>query len=645
MCGIAGRFNFQTGEPVAPATIARMCDSLVHRGPDEDGLHLDGAFGMGMRRLRIIDLVTGRQPLANEDGTVWTVFNGEIYNHRELRRTLAARGHTFRTASDTEVIVHLYEDHGECFVEHLAGMFAIAVWDAPRRRLVLARDRLGIKPLYYAVDGRRLRFASEVKALLADGVARDVDPQAVHDYLSLGYVAGPRSIFRAVRRLPPGHLLVASEAGVGTRRYWTLGCGPGNVAARRTEASYAEELEGLLKVVVAQHLLSDVPLGIFLSGGVDSSSLVALTREVSAAPVRTFSIGFPERTYDELDRAGTVARALETEHHALVVDPATATLLPDLIRSFDEPFADSSAVPVYCVSRLARQHVTVALSGEGGDEVFAGYETYVAGKLARLYQRLPAIVGRRLVPGVVRRLPTSHRRVSFDYRAKRFVAGALLPPADAHYAWKVLFTEDVKAALYARPTPALADPVRLYREAHDACPAPDALARLQHVDLAVYLPDDLLVKVDRMSMAHSLEARVPYVDHRLVEFTATLPSHLKLRGLRKKYLLKRVMSGRLPRPVLHGPKRGFNVPMPAWLAGPLREFVHATLAPGRLRRHGVFDARAVADIVRMHERREADMSRQIWALLVFTAWCDAYGADPAAAGVAAGECMPATAVS
>ncbi len=630
MCGIAGQLHLRPGHPVRPESVLAMCRVLAHRGPDDEGLYVDGELVMGMRRLRIIDLATGRQPIGNEDGTVWTVFNGEIYNYRELRRDLERAGHVFSTATDTEVIVHLYEDHGADFVRRLTGMFAIALWDARRRTLLLARDRLGIKPLYYAADGDRVVFGSEIKALLQAGVPREIDPQALHDYLSLTYVPGPRSIFRHIRKLPPGHVLVCGRRGVTQTRYWHLDYAGARADGRpRPEASYAEELRALLARTVADHLVSDVPLGVFLSGGVDSSSLVALMREVSGEPVQTFSIGFAERSYDELAYARAVARAFDTRHHELVVRPDAATLLPELVRFFDEPFADSSAIPVYCVSQLARRHVTVALSGEGGDEVFAGYETYAAYKLARLYRRLPGLVAGRLIPAAVRRLPTSHRRVSFDYKAKRFVDGALLPPADGHYWWKVIFTEEAKAALYARPPAGLEDPARLYRNAYAACPAPDPLTRLQHIDLTVYLPDDLLVKADRMSMATSLEARVPFLDHRVVEFAAALPPHLKLRGLTKKYILKRAMAGRVPAAVLSARKRGFNVPMPVWLARDLRDFVHDVLGEDRVRRAGFFQPAAVTALLRAHEERRADLSRNIWILLVFALWCDEYLRAPA----------------
>jgi asparagine synthase (glutamine-hydrolysing) len=383
-------------------------------------------------------------------------------------------------------------------------------------------------------------------------------------------------------------------------------------------------LYALLSATVKQHLISDVPLGVFLSGGIDSSSLVALMSRVSSQRIQTFSIGFQEQSYNELDYARAVARKFGTEHHELIVSPKIMDLLPELVRCFDEPFADSSAIPVYCVSRLAREHVKVALSGEGGDEVFAGYQTYAAYRLAELYKRLPRSLAATVIPAIVRRLPVSHNKVSFDYKAKRFINGALLAPADGHYWWKVIFTEAAKAELYAQRAHDFADPLRLYREIYEACTARDPVTRLQHIDLKIYLPDDILVKADRMSMANSLEARVPFLDHRVVEFAASLPPRLKLRGLTKKYILKKTMTRELPSKVLNGKKRGFNVPIPSWLGGDLRDLVHDVLAPERLKNVGFFDPGAVGAMIREHELRRIDYSRNIWCLLVFMLWHEEY---------------------
>lgn len=629
MCGIAGKLNFQQGRPVMHDTIARMCAVLRHRGPDDEGIYLDKNFGMGMRRLSIIDLATGKQPIRNEDGSIWTVLNGEIYNFVELRAFLEQKGHKFYTHTDTEVIVHLYEEYQEKFAEHLTGMFAIAVWDKRQKKLILARDRLGIKPLYYSEGSNGLLFGSETKAILQGGIERDVDLQALHDYLSLNYVPGPRSIFKHVRSLPPGHVLTCSGKSVAIAPYWELQYPPASANGnRRSEESYCEELYELLCTTVKQHLISDVPLGVFLSGGLDSSTLVALMSKVSSQPIRTFSIGFEEKSYNELDYARIVAQEFGTEHHELVVSPNIMDLLPELVRYFDEPFADSSAIPVYCVSKLARQHVKVALSGEGGDEVFAGYHTYAAYKIAELYKRLPRRLAAEVIPAIVRRLPVSHKKVSFDYKAKRFIEGALLPPAEGHYSWKVIFTEEAKAALYASNGERFEDPLRLYQRVYEDCASAEVLTRLQHIDIKVYLPDDILVKADRMTMANSLEARVPFLDHRVVEFAASLPARLKLRGFTKKYILKRTMSRHLPAKVLNGKKRGFNVPMPGWLRHELRDMVHDVLGPQRLKQAGFFNPEAVAAMIRDHELMRVDYSRNIWCLLVFMLWHDEYVRDP-----------------
>jgi asparagine synthase (glutamine-hydrolysing) len=638
MCGIAGKLNFQQAHPVTLDTIGRMCQVMSHRGPDDQGIFLDDGFGMGMRRLSIIDLSTGKQPIKNEDGSVWTVLNGEIYNFLELRAVLEQKGHQFYTNTDTEVIVHLYEEYDDAFVKHLTGMFGIALWDKRKKKLILARDRLGIKPLHYSLDSNRLLFGSEIRALLQEEIAKEIDLQALHDYLSYNYIPGPRTIFKGIRSLPPGHILVCVKGAATVEDYWDLTYAALNNGKRRSEASYSEELYDLLKKTIEQHLISDVPVGVFLSGGVDSSTLVALMSQLSSQTIRTFSIGFEEESFNELASARVVAQQFATHHNELVVRPNIADLLPELIGHFDQPFADSSAVPFYYVSKLARQHVKVALSGEGGDEVFAGYDTYAAHKIAEVYKRLPKSVTTTIIPAIVKRLPVSHKKVSFDYKAKRFIEGSLLPPADGHYWWKVIFTEQAKAELYAEYREGFEDPCRLYRQAYEHCSAVDPLTRLQHIDMKVYLPDDLLVKADRMSMANSLEARVPFLDHRVVEFAASVPPGLKLRGLTKKYILKRTMLPHLPAKILNGKKRGFNPPMATWLRHELRDVVHEVLGPQRLKEAGFFNPSAVAAVIRDHELKRVDYNRNIWSLLVFMLWHSQYlrCSRPDVTGAAAG---------
>jgi asparagine synthase (glutamine-hydrolysing) len=645
MCGIAGELRFDRTDRASADRVRAMCEVMVHRGPDDFGGHVQGEVGLGMRRLSIVDVAGGHQPLANEDGTVTVVCNGEIYNSAALREALTARGHRFRSRTDVEVIVHLYEEEGPDAVRALEGMFAFALWDARRHRLVLGRDRLGIKPLYLAESPRGLLFGSEAKCLLAGGLEPRVDLQGLHDYLTLGYVPDPASMFAGARQLPPAHVLVADVgadgARVRTERYWSLAGHVGDERPRRREAEWADDLLATLRGAVESHLMSDVPLGVFLSGGLDSGTIVALMHDLGVAPIRTFTIGFAERSYSELDLARAVAERYGTEHHELVVRPDAAALLPRLVRHFDEPFADSTAIPVWYVSELARRHVTVVLCGEGGDEVLGGYQTYAAAKLARLYRHLPRAIGAGLVPAVVGRLPVSHARVSFDFKAKRFVTGAYLPDAVAHLWWKTVLAEDVKAALYANGTAARVAPTARLYEALWAEADGDALDRLQYIDTALYLPADLLVKADRMSMAHSLEARVPFLDRRVVELGRRIPSRLRLRGLTTKHVLRRAMAGRLPEPILSGAKKGFNVPMSAWLAGELRDFAHDLLAPTRLRRQGLLDPTAVGRLLDEHVTRRADRSHALWTLLVLSVWHDEvlHATRPAPVAAAAG--MPA----
>jgi asparagine synthase (glutamine-hydrolysing) len=623
MCGIAGEMRLSPDERPSPERVRAMCDVMVHRGPDSFGDYVQDEVGLGMRRLAIVDVDGGQQPLGNEDGSVQVVCNGEIYNAPALMRALEARGHRFRTRSDVEVIAHVYEEEGPDVAAKLDGMFAFALWDARKHRLVLGRDRVGIKPLYVSRVGDRLVWGSEPKCLIAGGLDPQIDFQALHDYLTLGYVPGPASIFAGVEQLPPGHVLVASPGREPQlRRYWSLRGHVAPTPERRSEADWQGELVRTLRGAVESHLMSDVPLGVFLSGGVDSGSIVALMHELGVSPIRTFTIGFEEKSFSETDTAREVAKRYGTEHHELIVRPDAVALLPRLVRSFDEPFADSSAIPVYHVSELARRHVKVVLSGEGGDEVLAGYESYRARRVASLYARLPQAIGGRLVPAMVRRLPVSHAKVSFDYKAKRFVTGAYLPPAAGHLWWKTILDEDAKAALYADGVAGDVQPtVRLF-ESLFAESDGDELDRLQYLDANLYLPADILVKVDRMSMLHSLEGRVPFLDRSMVELSRRIPSRLRLRGMTTKYLLRRAMADRLPPSVVNGKKRGFNVPMPSWLTGGLRDFTRDVLSPQRLRRQGLFKPAAVERLVSDHLARRLDHSRAIWTLLVLSVWHD-----------------------
>jgi asparagine synthase (glutamine-hydrolysing) len=607
VCGISGIAT--TNGAVDADQVAAMSGTLAHRGPDSSGLFSDGLAALAARRLSIIDLETGDQPIANEDETVHVVQNGEIYNYRELRRELERAGHRFRTHADTEVLVHLYEQHGEGFAARLRGMFAIAIWDAPRRRLVLARDRFGIKPLYYRDEGGQLSFASELRALPRG----EIDLDAVEAFLAFNSIPAPLTIFRDARKLPAGQVLVRDERGTRLERFARPAPVPVDELRDDEEAELVEELRARLRDSVRAHLVSDVPVGVLLSGGVDSALLAALAAQESSEPLRTFSIGFAERSFDELEDARRVASRYGTEHRELVLRPDAALLLPALADAFDEPFADSSALPTYLVSELAASDVKVALSGEGGDELFGGYYTYAADLLANRFGGLA-----KLARPLVERLPTSTAKASFDYKAKRFVRAAHLPPLERHHGWKEIFSADARAELTGRESDF--DPVDLLRARFAETEGADELARLQDVDLGIYLVDDLLVKTDRASMAHSLEARVPYLDTVVTNMALALPTRHKVRGLSKKVLLRKAAAPLLPGEIVNGKKRGFSIPAAAWLRGELEPFARDTLSPQMLERQGYFRPDVVQRLLDEHVEGREDRSRQLWGLLAFTLW-------------------------
>jgi asparagine synthase (glutamine-hydrolysing) len=608
MCGICGIAS-RTGSP-DPDRLDAMSASLAHRGPDSGGVHLDGPVALAARRLSIIDLAGGDQPIGNEDGSCVVVQNGEIYNYPELRLELERDGHTFRTNCDTEVHLHLYERHGPEYARHLRGMFAVALWDARRRRLVLARDRYGIKPLYYRDADGALEFASELRALPRG----EVDLDALDAFLAFNSIPAPYSIFRDTRKLPAGHVLVWEEkGGVTVERYARPGPVPVDELRGDDEAELVEELRARLRDSVRAHLLADVPVGVLLSGGVDSAVLAALAAQETPDAVHTFTIGFEERSFDERADARLVAERYGTNHHELLVHPDPLVLVPALADVFDEPFADSSALPTYLVSELAAEHVKVALSGEGGDELFGGYYTYAADLLA---DRVAPFA--RLVRPLVERLPSSSAKASFDYKAKRFVRAAHLPPLERHHGWKEIFSPDARAELTGRH--GAFDPVDVLRTRYAETGGADPLARLQDVDFGVYLVDDLLVKTDRASMAHSLEARVPFLDPVVTNFAFGLPAKHKVRGLSKKILLRKAAEPLLPREVVHGRKRGFSIPAAAWLRGELEPFARATLSPDTLRSQGFFRPAPVTRLLDEHVAGAEDWSRQLWGLLTFTLW-------------------------
>jgi asparagine synthase (glutamine-hydrolysing) len=618
MCGIAG-FVERAGHTEAQredvqALVQGMCQVIRHRGPDDSGTHVGDGVALGMRRLSIIDVVTGHQPIANEDGTLRVVFNGEIYNFRELRADLGARGHEFRTSSDTEVIVHAYEEWGEQAFRRLRGMFAIALWDARDRTLILARDRVGIKPLYYTESARRLVFGSEIKSILASGELEPaLDPAGLDHYLSFLYTPPDGSIFKGVHKLPPGHLLRWRADRFEVLPYWTL---VADEFFSGSEDDAAAMLRAVLADAVSSHMVSDVPVGAFLSGGMDSSLVVGLMAEASSRPVRTFSIGFDEPQFDELDAARLVARHFKTEHHEFVVRPDAIGIVEALIEHFDEPFGDASAIPTWYVSEMARRHVTVTLSGDGGDELFGGYDRYIPHPRVDAFDRWTGSAGRWVAGAVWPWVPRGRRgrnflrHVALDRRGRYADAVAYFRPDEK----AALLTPQMKAAIPA----GLAEASLIHR--FDRFERLDWRSQMMRVDFETYLPEDVLTKVDRMSMAHSIESRVPLLDQAVVRFAHSLPARMKIRGTERKHILKRAAESILPLEVLTRRKQGFGVPIGIWFRGGLREAVADVLQSPRARQRGYFEPAYVDTLIREHVSGVRQHTLRLWQLLIFELW-------------------------
>jgi asparagine synthase (glutamine-hydrolysing) len=619
MCGIAcfaEKHRWTAGSATVEddaALLGAMCAAIRHRGPDDEGIRVMPGAALGMRRLSIIDLATGHQPMHNEDSTVWVVFNGEIYNYAELRADLLSRGHRFYTASDTETIVPAYEEWGEDAFRRLRGMFGIALWDARDGSLWLARDRVGIKPLHYAVIGDRLYFASEIKSILAAEVRPALDFGALDHYLSFLYTPRDGSIFSDIKKLPPGHLLRWHNGTMRVHRYWEM---PAEEHAPGSEAEAVEALQAVLRDAVRSHLMSEVPLGAFLSGGVDSSVVVGLMAQASNRQVRTFSIGFDDPRYDELEHARAVARHFATDHHEFVVKPDALAIIDDLIAHFDEPFGDSSAIPTWYVSEIARRHVTVVLSGDGGDELFGGYERYSPHPRIAAFDRWSPPASRTVASLVWPWLPHGATGKNFLRRAARDERGRYLDEIG-------YFQPDEKAALLT------GDVRRQIGSADAEARLGGHFARLSqlpwhgqmmHFDFETYLPEDILTKVDRMSMAHSIESRVPLLDNEVVDFAARLPAHLKIKNGRKKHILKEAAAGLLPDAILARRKQGFAVPVGGWFRGDLREFFSDILLSSAARQRGYFEPRFVERLVREHVTARRDHTLRLWALVVFELW-------------------------
>jgi asparagine synthase (glutamine-hydrolysing) len=623
MCGIAGFVESSSAHApfsleASRALVHRMCDVIRHRGPDDEGTWIAEGVALGMRRLSIIDLSTGHQPIHNEDQSIWIVFNGEIYNFRELRRELEAAGHRFYTSTDTEVIVHAYEQWGKQAIARLRGMFGLAIWDTRSSSLLVARDRIGIKPMHYAEVNGRLYFGSELKSLLeAPDLPRDLDPGALDHYLSFLYTPRDGSIFKSVRKLPPGHLLTWTDGRIAIEQYWQV---PASEPFSGTEQDAVAQLRTVLSDAVRSHMISDVPLGAFLSGGVDSSLVVGLMSELSSARVKTFSIGFDEPAFDELDHARRVADHFGTDHHELVVKPDGVGILDKLVSHFDEPFADSSAIPTWYVSEMARRHVTVVLSGDGGDELFGGYERYLPHPRVVAFDRYSPRALRRVASIAAAQLPHGVRGKNFLRHVGRDEQGRYLD------AIRFFGADEKPALLSADLRRAIEGPdaeTRLARhfERFAHLPWPSQMMRF---DAETYLPEDVLTKVDRMSMAHSIESRVPLLDNEVIAFASALPSSMKIRNGRRKHVLKEVAATLVPRTILDRKKQGFGVPLGTWFRGNLRElFADTLLAPASLQR-GYFQPAFVRRIVDEHLAGKRDHTLRLWQLVVFEKWQQQY---------------------
>lgn len=622
MCGIAGVYYFDRQKKIDEAILLSMRDQMALRGPDDAGLYLEPGIGLGFRRLSIIDLADGHQPMTNEDGTLWLVFNGEIYNFLELRPELEARGHRFKTRSDSEVILHAYEEYGERCVEKFNGMFAFAIYNARDHSLFIARDRLGVKPFYYTQTDSFFAFASSLKALLRHPeIPANIDPHSLSEYLLFEYVPAPRSMIRNIWKLLPGHRAWVRHGKFTAEKYWDLDY---TVGKEKTVPEYEEELRHLLRASVKRRLVSDVPLGIFLSGGIDSSAILSFMSELGHRPLKSFSIGFNETSFNELHHARKVAKLFSTDHQEMMVTPQTLLeLFPKVLEAIDDPLGDPSAVPTYLVSQLARQSVKVCLAGDGGDELFAGYPTYQAFQLWRFYSKIPAPL-RFSVEKMILNLPTSFRDISLDYKLKKFVEGMPYPIDQANFLWKGAFRPEEKARVLSPEFQSQLNGAPDYFSLEAYRPdfkGEGALNRLLFLDTKIYMPDDILAKVDRMSMANSLEVRVPFLDYTVAEFAARLPAKYKLRGLTSKVLLKRAMRGRLPAEIIHRKKKGFGIPFAVWVAeAVIRNFILDFFSQDRLKTDGILNPQGVREILDEHLAKKRDNRKLIWTLLVFLAW-------------------------
>jgi asparagine synthase (glutamine-hydrolysing) len=631
MCGICGIVNTENDHSPLSSLLSAMCQTITHRGPDDEGIHTEKHVGLGARRLSIIDIEGGHQPLSNEDGSIWAAHNGEVYNFPALREELKSLGHRFQTRTDTETIVHSYEQWGDEFVQRLRGMFATALWDRKKSRLIIIRDRVGIKPLYYTLlKDHTLVFGSELKTILKHpGVDRKIDPHALDLFLTIEYIPAPHSIFRNIHKLPAGSMLIHEKGETKITSYWNLPSRitPPEEISRLSLADCKDELYARLKESVKLRLLSDVPLGAFLSGGIDSSSIVGLMHELKASPLQTFSIGFKESSYNELDYARPIAERFNTDHKEHICSPEALSLTEKLIRHLDEPFGDFSVFPTYLVSKMARDHVKVILSGDGGDELFGGYEHYQAQKLSP--RGLSSLV-RTSLGRTIGALPPLERKKGWWNKLRRYIEGLDHPYGSRHLRWMTFLSQRAKNGLYSDSFRDLLEDIK---PLHEIPPFPDIFRDLPvfdrtngelYIDLKSYLVDDILVKVDRMSMATSLETRVPLLDHKVIEFVFSLPGRLKIKGLTTKWLFKKTMERLLPRENIYRKKEGFSIPMKHWLKSELKELMCDTLNEERIREDGFFNWTQIQTMISAHLQGKENFSHQLWALMVFAIWKDHY---------------------
>ena len=630
MCGISGIYDL-SGKSVDISIVKRMCDAIKYRGPDDEGYYMNKYIGMGMRRLSIIDLQTGKQPIHNEDKTIWIVFNGEIYNFLELRKRLEEKGHSFYTHSDTEIIVHLYEDFGEYCVNELNGMFSFAIWDNNKKLLLIARDRLGEKPLYYSYINNKFIFGSEIKCILQSGYySKEIDYQSLDHFFTFLYIPAPNTIFKGIKKLPPGHILLFQKDEIKIRKYWEVEYK--NIEKNKDIGYFTEAFLHKFREAVRIRLISDVPLGALLSGGIDSSAIVAIMSEFSTNPVETFNIGYGiEGTYyDERKYAKIIVDKFSTNHHEFIVKPNISEVIPDVIKNFDEPFADASSIPNYYVSMMARRYVTVALSGLGADEIAGGYERYLGIQLLKYYKMIPKIIRENIIERIINCLPDSKKGNRSIERIKRFINTGVLPIDEAYFNYISLYTLKQKEELFSESfmrNIQLQNSKEIFDGYFFQNEKLGTLSKILFTDLKTYLSDDLLTLTDRMSMAHSLEVRVPFLDYKLVEFMATVPPELKIKGFTKKYILKEAFKTILPSSILYKEKKGFTPPMAIWFRNELRPYLRTTISKERIQKIGFFKWDKIEEILDLHLSGKENYYTQIWALLVFLIWYEIYIED------------------